>query len=138
MIPHAAGGGNSAIEDAAVLAECLAYTFAQHLPASAGTAAYEALRKPRVERMQAASKEGYGFLSAGGEARERRNSMLKKMAASQEAEMARDVEERKREAVELRKTGDMYAPFPTLPYMLWSYGSDVMEDARRYCRENVR
>ena len=138
MTPHSASGGNAAIEDAAVLAECLTHSYTLHLPASSGTDAYENLRKPRVERMQAASKEGYGLLSAGGAVAEQRNAMRKNMTNVEEADLARDVEERKRTAIELRKTRDMHAPFPTVPYMMWLFSFDAIEDAKRYLMENVR
>lgn len=50
MLPFAAQGAAMAIEDAHVLADCTA-----RLPLDAALAAYEALRKPRTTRVQAAS-----------------------------------------------------------------------------------
>jgi 2-polyprenyl-6-methoxyphenol hydroxylase-like FAD-dependent oxidoreductase len=67
MLPHAARGGTSAIEDAAVLAECIEWNFQSGHGVSQGTEAYEKLRKIRVGRMQQAAREGYGFLNAEGE-----------------------------------------------------------------------
>ncbi len=51
MLPFAAQGAAMAIEDAAVLADCLS-----RLPASEAIAEFEALRKPRVERVMALAR----------------------------------------------------------------------------------
>ncbi|KAF2159675.1 hypothetical protein M409DRAFT_32154, partial [Zasmidium cellare ATCC 36951] len=77
MIPHSASGGNSAIEDAACIAECLDWAYRNDKPISRATQAFETLRKPRVERMQQASREGYDFLGAKGDFLPIRDQALK-------------------------------------------------------------
>ncbi|KAF2102019.1 FAD/NAD(P)-binding domain-containing protein [Rhizodiscina lignyota] len=129
MIPHSASGGNSAIEDAAVLAECISWASDNGQPLSRATEAYEVLRKPRVQRMQTASHEGYGFLGAGGDLRPIRDAGLAQQTKALEAELNLSEEERMQEKPANK---DMKARFPSAPYLQWLYATDVTEEAKSY------
>jgi salicylate hydroxylase len=129
MLPHAASGGSSAIEDAAVLAECIEWAFQSGHGVSRGTEAYEKLRKMRVERMQLAAREGYGFLSCEGELAEERDRMLAAETESVEAELQLSEKEKR---AKLLPEADIQAPFPSPPYMQWLYRADVLKEARSY------
>jgi 2-polyprenyl-6-methoxyphenol hydroxylase-like FAD-dependent oxidoreductase len=129
MLPHAASGGTSAIEDAAVLAECIEWAFQSGHGVSQGTEVYEELRKTRVERMQQAAREGYGFLNAEGELAEERDRMLAAETKSVEAELQLSEKEKRTKIV---PEADIQAPFPSPPYMQWLYRADVLKDARSY------
>lgn len=135
MIPHSASGGNSAVEDGAVLGECVDWAIKNSRPISDATLAYEALRKARVERMQTASHEGYGFLGASGQQRVMRDTMLKAQKARTEEELKKS--EAKRRKAPLPKK-DMHARFPMPEYMQWLQGYDAIEEARRYCEEEMQ
>jgi salicylate hydroxylase len=73
MLPFAAQGAGMAIEDAAVLAQCLGAT---HSEAAGGTAAevpaalqrYERLRRPRVKRVQQLARQNGAIYHLGGPA----------------------------------------------------------------------
>ena len=150
MVPHAASGGTSAVEDAAVLAVCLTHGWKHGKSAGEAGTWYERLRKPRVERMQAASKDGCGFLSAGGEEKRRRDELLGLMMQVE----GRELEERMGRGegavdgtvgegecgsgsdAEVDR-GDMWAPFPTPLYLLWLYGFDAVGETAGWLRENV-
>jgi hypothetical protein len=129
MLPHAASGGTSAIEDAAVLAECMEWAFQSGYGASQGTEAYEKLRKARVERMQQGAREGYGFLSAEGEFAEKRDCMIAEGTKSVEAELQLSEQERRAQPV---PKADAQAPFPSPPYTQWLNRADVIPEARNY------
>ncbi|KAF2665973.1 FAD/NAD(P)-binding domain-containing protein [Microthyrium microscopicum] len=129
MIPHSASGGNSAIEDAAVLSECVTWAFENQLPISKGTEAYETIRKPRVQRMQTASHEGFGFLSAGGDFKKMRDAALAEQTKDAEAEFAFSEEERR---LKKQPPADMNSRFPSEPYLQWLWGADVVADAKKY------
>ena len=132
MIPHSASGGNSAIEDGAVLGECIGWAIRNSRSISDATSAYEAIRKARVERMQTASHEGYGFLGAGGKEREMRDKMLKEQIVPMEEELKKPESERWKGQRAIK--ADMNARFPTPPYMQWLQGYDAIAEARRYLK----
>ena len=134
QIPHSASGGNSAIEDGACIGECLHYASKCNKSIADATAAFETIRKPRVERMQLASHDGYGFLSAGGEGKEQRDAFLGALVKANEEELKLPVEERKKKPL---PPADMNAPFPTPPYLQWLYGYDAIAETRRWCEENM-
>lgn len=73
MRPYLAQGGAMALEDAYVLARCLARTPGD--PARA-FASYESLRLPRTARVQEASRANATYFHAGGLARVARNAAL--------------------------------------------------------------
>lgn len=140
MIPHAGTGGSSAIEDGAVLAECVAWAATTTVTTGRSiaiaiadaTRAYEALRKPRVERQQKASREGAGFLTAGGAERELRDNLLARQLAQDEREFARPEGERRLDPL---PPANMNAPFPSPPYLQWLYGVDVIKETQEYLAE---
>lgn len=129
MIPHSASGGNSAIEDAAVLSECLSFAFDHNSPIGRGTELYELLRKPRVHRMQAASREGYQFLGYEESFQQTRDALLTETTKAGEAELDLSEEERR---AKKPPPGDMNAPFPSPAYLQWLYGADVIKEAKSH------
>ena len=152
MVPHAASGGTSALEDAAVLAVCLTHAWKSGHGADAASTWYEALRKPRVERMQKASKDGVGFLSAGGEEKRKRDELMKKVMEFEgralEEKMGKNentstgglasgIEGDEYDSNADVDRGDMWAPFPSPPYLLWLYGFDAVGETAKWLRENV-
>ena len=129
MLPHSGSGGSSAIEDAAVLGECVTWAYKKGLPIGRGTDAYETLQKSRVERMQAASREGRAFFAAGGDMAEARNIQLANVmkATNEICQMTPDERMKK-----MKIDPDMNAPFPSPPYMQWLRGYDAMKETRAY------
>lgn len=134
MIPHSASGGNSSIEDGGVLAECVDWAHKNGRPLSHATKAYETMRKPRVERMQQASREGYGFLNAGGEAAVQRNEMVRSVSAAIAKNLERPEVERRKDP---KPKADMNAVFPTPPYRQWLQGFDAIPETQRWLAENM-
>lgn len=122
MIPHSASGGNSAIEDAVCISECLDWAAKNGQDVSGATQAFEDLRKARVERMQTASQEGYGFLGAGGEFEKIRDAAMAEAKQHSDAELALSEEERRKQPL---APSDMHARFPLPPYLQWLYGYDA-------------
>ncbi|KAK4502673.1 hypothetical protein PRZ48_006099 [Zasmidium cellare] len=113
MIPHSASGGNSSIEDAACIAECLDWAYRNNKPISLATQAFEHLRKPRVERMQEASRE----------------SALKEGTKLFDAALEVPEEERKKAP---KPEKDMHERFPLPGYVQWLWEYDAIEVAREY------
>lgn len=139
MLPHSASGGNSAIEDAASIAECLdwARQVASTGDMDLGTAiskatrAFEELRKPRVERMQKASQEGYEFLGATADGMMVRNKFLEESNKITDAELALpDVAFKT--MLNMREGADMHARFPLAAYRQWLYGYDAVAETRQH------
>ncbi|KPI41779.1 3-hydroxybenzoate 6-hydroxylase 1 [Cyphellophora attinorum] len=128
MFPHNACGGSSAIEDGAVLAECAAWAARSNRSHLDATQAYEDLRTPRVRRMQERSRAGVGFLSAAGDAWERRNGALAAQRIANDIDIRRTVEERRAD----RPKPDMDAPWPSTEYLQWLNGYDAVLETRRY------
>lgn len=121
MIPHAASGSSSAIEDAAVLAETLTWAFQHGKPVSDATEAYEWIRKPRVTRLQEISRDLFGFLSASGEAVQTRNATLRELDKQMWEALKVPEEERRKMP---KPEQDIMAPFPTQ----WLYGYNAIQD----------
>ena len=134
MTPHSASGGNSAIEDGAVLGECVDWVVRNNRPIYDATKAYEEIRKARVARMQIASHEGDGFLGASGEQRLVRDRMLKAQKARVEEDLKTSEAERRAKVPKK----DMNARFPRPEYMQWLQGYDAIEEAKRYCEEEMQ
>ena len=135
MTPHSASGGNSATEDGAVLGECVDWAVRNSHPISDATKAYEEIRKARVARMQIASHEGDGFLGAEGEQRVVRDKMLKEQKARVEEVLKKPEAERRAKGVPRK---DMDARYPKPEYLQWLQGYDAIEEARRYCEEEMQ
>ena len=128
MLPHAGSGGSTAIEDGAVLGECVAWAWKNNRPIADATKAYEALRKPRVEHIQALSHgAGVDFLREQSDGA--RDAMLAERLRIDEAEMARPEEERKADP---RPHPDINAPYLSPPYCQWLYGHDAIKEAHEY------
>ena len=121
MIPHAASGSSSAIEDAAVLAETLTWAFQHGKPIREATRSYEQIRKPRVTRLQQISRDHYGFLGASGEAAKARDTMLRELDRQMWESLKIPEEERRKMP---KPEPDMMAPFPAQ----WIYGYNATQD----------
>lgn len=134
MIPHAAMGGNSAIEDGGCLAECVDWAFRHDRSVADATQAYEALRKPRVERLQRASRDSYGFLNAGGEVAATRNANLRRLEAMQRMELAKSEEERR--AVP-RPVPSIDAVAQTAELRQYLRGYDAIGETKAYLAEHM-
>jgi salicylate hydroxylase len=135
MIPHAGSGGNSAIEDGAVLAECVDWMCKHRRPVSDATLAYEAIRKPRVEKLQKVSQDMYGFLNAGGEAAEKRDAMLRVVTAAEQKKINEMSEEERRRMP--RPEPDENAVAQTPPFRLWLRGYDAVTEAKKYLEDHM-
>lgn len=120
MIPHAASGPSSAIEDAAVLAETLTWASEHGRSVCDATKVYEQIRKPRVTRLQEISRQHYGFLNASGEAVKHRNAALRELDKQMWETLKIPEERRKIPKPE---------PDPTAPFQAqWLYGYDAIQD----------
>jgi salicylate hydroxylase len=127
MLPHAGSGGSTAIEDGAVLGECIGWAWENNRPISDATKAYETIRKPRVERIQATSREGVGFLN--GVNAEARDAMLAKQLEIQKSQLARPEEERRKDP---KPPADMHAPYMSPPFFQWLFGYDAIKETQMY------
>ena len=127
MFPHAGSGGSSAIEDGAVLGECVAWAWQNNRPIADATKAYETLRRPRVERMQAASREGLKYLNS--EKAKVRDALMAKQMEHYKTEFARPEEERRADP---KPEADMNAPFMSMLYSQWLHGYDAFEETQKY------
>ena len=129
MLPHTASGGNSSIEDAACIAECLDWAFRHGRDLSTATKAFEDIRKPRVERMQTAGHEGYAFLGGKEEFLPIRDSALAEATKAYDEDLELPEEVRRSRP---KSAPDMNARFPLEPYLQWLYGYDAIAVARQY------
>ncbi|OCT45844.1 FAD dependent oxidoreductase domain containing protein [Cladophialophora carrionii] len=127
MLPHAGVGGSTAIEDGAVLAECIRWAWENDRPISEATKAYEAIRRPRVERIQAASREGVRFLN--GENAEMRDAMLAEQLEMERSLLARPEEERRKDP---KPPADMSAPFLSPSFFQWLFTYDAVRETQAY------
>ncbi|GHD19686.1 salicylate hydroxylase [Streptomyces violarus] len=93
MLPFMAQGANQAIEDAVVLATCLAGTGPEDVPAA--LARYERVRKPRTDRIQRMSRANSRtfHLEDGDGQRERDTALGRQQARDQEWLFGHDAEE---------------------------------------------
>ncbi|SHG96485.1 FAD-dependent monooxygenase [Streptoalloteichus hindustanus] len=75
MLPHQGQGANQAVEDAVVLADCLADVGRDEVPAALRR--YESVRRPRTRQLQLASRRGREcFQALDGPAAEERDGWL--------------------------------------------------------------
>lgn len=123
MLPHTASGGSTAIEDAAALGECLSWCKnPSDLPQA--TLAWQAIRKPRCERIQNASRENAGSLALpDGAAQQARDQRFRNVTRMQEEEFALSEEERR---ARTKAEPDMMAPFGTPAFSQWLYSYDAI------------
>lgn len=124
MSPHLAQGGAMAIEDAAVLGECLELVKTLEKDLTKALQCYEAIRKPRVERIaELARDNGTSMLLGDGPAQEERD---RRLAASAHAGPNPEMSNILREAV-----ADPNSAWPSPPLLKWLYGFDAVEDTKR-------
>lgn len=123
MSPHLAQGSAMAIEDAAVLGECLQRATSSQSGLTHALQWYEKIRKPRVERIaDLARQNGASMLLEDGPAQEKRDL---KFGASLNAGSSGVMTKVLYEAV-----ADPNAPWPTPGLSKWLYGFDAFKDAQ--------
>lgn len=123
MSPHAAQGGAMAIEDAAVLGECLSFFYTDLLTA---VKAYEAIRRPRVERVQEIARgNGDLFVLPDGPEQEQRDAQFLALMNTYD----RELEALGREGLKgkAKAEADMNAPWPSPSALMWLHGYDAVE-----------
>ena len=127
MLVHLASGGTTAMEDAAVLGECLDWAQSPSDLRQA-TLAYQAIQKPRCEKIQDRSRENAGGLSMpDGPAQQSRDQMYEKQMQQQDEELALGEAERRARP---KARPDMDAPFGDPSFFQWLYRYDAVEEVR--------
>lgn len=124
MSPHAAQGSAMAIEDGAILAQCLrtVVNVDDDLASAFGT--YEKLRRPRVERIAVIAKNNGGLWTLpDGPEQVKRDENFKKATAAQQNLSKEDQEAQIQESTTVQ--GDPDAPWPSAALMKWIYGYDA-------------
>lgn len=123
MSPHAAQGSAMAIEDAAVLAECLSY-FTGDVRSAAE--AYQSMRRPRVRRIAEIARDNGGiFVLPDGPEQRARDSRFRAITVEGEVNIASlEQEARKKPRVE----ADQGAKWPSPELMMWINGFDAVSE----------
>jgi salicylate hydroxylase len=127
MLPHAGSGGSTAIEDGAVLGECVGWAWENRRPIADATKAYEAIRKPRVERIQDISREGVSYLNS-----ENAKGMKERMAQQRELQKAEFLRPEAERRADPKPVADMNAPYMSLPLYQWLFGYDAVKETRAF------
>lgn len=127
MSPHAAQGSAMAIEDAAVLAECLSH-FAGDIAAAANS--YQAIRMPRVRRIADIARDNGGvFVLPDGPEQEARDRRFR--AVTVDDEDPASMEEKMREKPKAKANQEARWPSPEL--MMWINGFDAISEVSELC-----
>lgn len=133
MSPLAGQGAAMAIEDAAVLGECLMNLSSDPTRLSDALKRFEAIRQPRVERLAevARANASQSVLPDGPEQEARDNGYR---AASKMAEFARaaDGQGKEEKMRQPRPDPDMNQNWGQPGFMMWLYGADIIRDAIAY------
>ena len=126
MSPHAAQGSAMAIEDAAVLGECLSrFTTPEDLPAAAK--AYQAIRRPRVERVQDMAKgNGAMWILPDGPEQEARDKRSKHSMEVYDQELKNIGREGMR--AKPKTQPDMNGKWPEPAALMWLHGFDTIAE----------
>ncbi|PVH69102.1 FAD/NAD(P)-binding domain-containing protein [Cadophora sp. DSE1049] len=116
MVPHLGAGAATAVEDGAILAECLSHThFKTDIPQALKT--YENLRRPRAERIQATALiTGQYKVMPDGPAQQKRDEKMKQRM------------DRGNPKYEYWKAGGG---------LEWLYGYDFLKEARNALNEST-
>lgn len=125
MTPHAASGAATTLEDAEVLGHCIASCESlDDLKVSAQM--YEAIRRKRCERIQEIARQNATtFSMPDGTQQRSRDERLRQAMLALEKELG--------QTRNLKiPTADMMAPFPSPPVVMWLYGYDAQEEARKH------
>lgn len=122
MSPHVAQGGAMAIEDAAVLGECLD-TVETLNGLKQAISSYYNIRHPRVSRVaQLAKRNGSSLILEDGPEQQKRDSSMaaagRASAANERAQGLDDV------------VADMNAEWPQAALLKWLYGYDAVEHTK--------
>ena len=125
MTPHAASGAATTLEDAEVLGQCIASCESLDdlkVPAQM----YEAIRRTRCERIQEIARQNaIAFSMPDGTQQQSRDEKLRQAMLALEEELG--------QTTNLKiPTADMMAPFPSPPVIMWLYGYDAQEEARKH------
>ena len=122
MSPHAAQGAAMAIEDAAVLGECLELVSSQGI--ASALKQYESIRKPRVSRVaEIARNNGDIWVLPDGPEQERRDEKFRALSKT-------SVMQEKAQSGVDRVKGDPEAPWPSIELLTWIYGYDAVTSVR--------
>ena len=126
MSPHAAQGSAMAIEDAAVLAECLSrFSTPEDLPAAAQ--AYQAIRRPRVEQVQRIARgNGAMWVLPDGPEQEARDKRARAITESHDQELQKIGREGLRAKPKPRP--DINAKWPEAAALMWLHGYDAVAE----------
>ena len=129
MAPHAAQGSAMAIEDAAVLAECLDVVVDPTKDLLHAIRKYESIRKPRVEHIAAIARNNGGlWVLPDGTEQQKRDERFKEALAADEAKMqASKGTKRASELVTIK--ADKFASWLSPELMMWIYGHDAIASA---------
>lgn len=124
MSPHAAQGAAMAIEDAAVLGECLnSLSYPQQL--GDVLKKYECLRKPRVERVaEIARNNGSIWVLSDGPQQEARDKRFKESDEMYETFVKEGRGERP------KAEPDEFGKWPQPGLLMWLYGTDAVKEAQ--------
>ena len=125
MTPHAASGAATTLEDAEVLGHCVASCESlSEMQVFAQT--YEAVRKTRCERVQEIARQNATVFSMpDGPQQRSRDERLRQAMLALEKDLG--------QTTNLKiPTPDMMAPFPSPPVVMWLYGYDAQEEARKH------
>lgn len=128
MSPHLAQGAAMAIEDAAVLTECLRLVTEPKEGMTKALLRYETIRKPRVARVASyARQNGASMVMGDGPEQKDRD---RRFARTLEANPG------KPPAKPTTNDASQSAPaWPSPPVVQWLYGLDVIEDAKTRLQE---
>lgn len=122
MSPHAAQGSAMAIEDAAVLAECLSH-FKEDVSGAAN--AYESIRKPRVHRIaKIARGNGDVFVLPDGPEQEARDRRFGAVSVKEENIVSLEKNSKHKPAVMANRSGK----WPSPELMMWINGYDTISE----------
>ncbi len=126
MSPHAAQGSAMAIEDAAVLGECLSH-FKIPEELSAATDAYQAIRRPRVEHVQEIARgNGDMWVMPDGTEQQARDTRSKEMMGKYDQELKKIGREGMR--AKPKPLPDMNGKWPEAAALMWLHGYDAIKE----------
>lgn len=131
MSPHAAQGSAMAIEDAAVLAECLTHCAGD---VAAAADSYESIRRPRVRRIADIARENGGvFVLPDGPEQEARDRRFRAVTVEDEDPAFMEEKMKSKPRVE----ANPQARWPSPELMMWINGFDVVSEVSEVHRASL-